>query len=109
QHIDSERVLTEVEVSLGFEADLTFPRVSDVGKVFPQPVVPVVDTAVDRREHRVNLDARTAERGERLYVLRVISLDHTAMSLHVLRRHRLPLEAEVGQCAVAVKVDDKAG
>ena len=64
QHIEDERVLTEVEVRLGFDADLISPCVPGIAKESPQAVVPVVDSAADRRENRVSLDARIAERDE---------------------------------------------
>jgi hypothetical protein len=50
-HEEEERVLAQVEVRLGLDANLLSPCLSDVSVPLAHPVVPVVHTAADRREH----------------------------------------------------------
>jgi hypothetical protein len=70
------------------DAKFISPRLLEVLKPFPYPIVPVVVSAARRREHGVDLDLRIAERDERFCVARVVRRYEAAMEFDVLLRHK---------------------
>src|SRR5207244_360526 len=112
---ERKRVLTEVEVRLRFEAKVVAPCVPEISKIPPHPIVPAVDRAAHRRERRNTHAARIAERDHGLDVVRVERLEPAAQELDVALRHArsprrvlLRSEAEVGERAVAVEVENQS-
>jgi hypothetical protein len=88
QHVESNRVLPEVEVRLRLDAKLVSPSVLKVSMPTSHPIVPVILGAAGHRHGRVKLDLRIAERDECLYVARVERLYGAAVEVDVLLRHR---------------------
>jgi hypothetical protein len=91
QHLERERVLTNVEERLRLDAKLVSPRVFEVSKPLSQPIMSVVDGAAGCRHRRVKLDLRIRQRDKSLYVARVERLYFAAMEFDVLLRHRFSL------------------
>jgi hypothetical protein len=95
-HGEGERVLTELEERLGFDTKFISPYLLELSLEDPNPIVPLVDAAANRREHRLDLDLRIAEREARLYVSRAVRLHDAAVEIDVARRHaRSPRRAHV--------------
>jgi hypothetical protein len=88
QHTEHACVLAEVEERLWLDAKFISPRLLEILKPFPHPIVPVVVSTARRRKHGVNLDLRIAERDERFCIAGVARLYEAAMEFDVLLRHK---------------------
>jgi hypothetical protein len=86
RHVEDERVLSQVEVSLGFQAKVGSPRVLEVFEEPPRALVSVID-ATHLRKYRVALDTRIRKREHRVDVAGIEGLHGTAMELDILLGH----------------------
>src|SRR2546425_1131156 len=111
EHVEHERLITEVEVRLRLDANLGPPYLLGVAKPPLQPVMAMVDRAADRRKRRMKLHVWIAVCDQRLDVACVERFHVTTMEINVLLRHAcsppgvaLRREAEVGERAHEVQV-----
>src|SRR5919109_686545 len=86
--MECDRVLSEVEVSLGLDPNLVSERVRNVSMPLSHPGMPVIDGATRHRYRRVKLDLGIAIREICLYVAGIECLVRAAMELDVLFGHR---------------------
>src|SRR3989440_12961777 len=94
---------------LHFEAD-EVPRIVHIPQRTPQSgATPVHAILSEACKSRAPLDLGIAQLDESVEVALFHSVDHPPGDLHVLLRHRLLLEAEVGEGAGAVPVKDEPG
>src|SRR5271168_3218135 len=104
---ENQDAVTEVTVLVGNQA-VVLPRLVQASPVRADALTPPEDLSLDGAQRWEPLEVGCRRLHEEVDVALVEGGHDPFRDLHVLLRHRLVLQAEVGEGAAAIKVDDES-